>query len=235
MSTIKFNHSTLNFLCYLTLLGLVHFKFISCKKASQPPSYKTIKGMVYNTCTDSGLAGVEIFLEIFRNEKYISRTRQLSSSGGYFLFENVPVYLDNDYEYAVHIPSRSGDVARAPGEESFTGCTMYFSGSEADKFLQPPVTPSFLFLCFKANITFPISQPDSLLIILQQPIFHKNVPDFPYTGQISNFSSLESCTSNYPMGWWIVETKKWKKGQFYHYFDSIYLGQGDTKTYNIVW
>jgi hypothetical protein len=198
-------------------------------------SPKDIKGMVYNNCTDSGLAGVDVYFETFYEEKITSKVKTTSGQNGEFTFPAASIHSDELYTYAVHIDSKSGTNATIPSNALFNGTTMYFNRDEATVYLKPSVTPGFLYLYFSTNIKFPIKSPDSIYVYFSQQTFHKNVPDLPFGWIFSNPMSLGVTAGNYPMGWWKIDSQKWHNGTYTHSTDSLYLGWGDVKTYTLNW
>jgi hypothetical protein len=205
--------------------------FTACKKDKDTVTLKNINGIVFNNCTDSGLANVTVYLQDGQGLNLST----VSDANGNFSFNSVQIHSDNKYSYRLYIPSKSGTGATTPEYCSFTGESLSFTKDETNTFFKPRVTPGFLYLCYTSNIIFPIVQPDSLNIYFEQKTFHKNVPNLPYSGKIINSSNISSCSSNYPMGWWVFSTQKWKSGNYTFYKDSLYIGWGGTKTYTINW
>ena len=214
--------------------------FFSCVKDPKQPEQDEIhpqmlRGMVFNQCTDSGLAGVRVFLEVFYKEKLLQKFETVSGDSGKFFFKDAPIHSSDKYTYAIHIPSKSGTNAKNSKDASFLGITIYFSRDETKTFFKAQVIPGFLYLNFHSNASFPIHSPDSINIFMHQAIFHKNRPDLPYSGTLTSSSSLAGTIGDYPMGMWTFEIKKWKNGIYIHSWDSLYMGWGDTKTYTVNW
>lgn len=214
-------------------LIMITFLFFSCRREKDNKNFpvvkQDIKGIIINNCTDSGCARIKIFLNILDQKKMIFATETTSDSMGEFVFPNIDIYYNDEYTYYIQILDGGGT------QFSIDGTLMYFTAKESSLYLKPRVTPRFNQLCYNPLISFPISQPDSLYIFFQQRVFHKNVPDLPFSGKITNRSTFQSCTSGYPMGMWTFEIKKWKSGIYTHTWDSLYLGWGDTKTYTVNW
>ena len=222
----------------------VFFTFLSliaCREDKKDIITKhPITGMVYNNCTDSGLAGVKVFLETFKDDKTLVQQREtISGEGGKFEFAEAEIHSNDRYNYALHIESKSGTAAKLPEHCGFDGTTMYFFNHEVDMEFRPRVTPRFLNCCFQLLPPTNVQKPDSICIIPVQNIFHKNVPDLPYTGWIGPNGLLggnKTCAwGNYPMGLWHLKIEKWKDGIYSVKHDSIYLDWKDIKTYTVEW
>jgi hypothetical protein len=211
--------------------------FVSCREDKKDTITRhRIHGMVFNNCTDSGLAGVKVFLQTFKDDKTLVLQREtISQEGGKFEFLEAEIHSSNQYNYALHIESKSGTAAQTPEHCGFDGTTMYFDNNEVNLEFKPRVTPRFLFLCYATDIVFPVKQPDSIHIFFQQRTFHQNVPTLPYSGKITNNTVLGGCTGNYPMGWWHFDVQRWRNGSYTRNYDSLYLGWADTKTYSVTW
>jgi len=147
------------------------FMLVSCKKDKENDivTKQTLKGMVFNKCTDSGLANVTVYLKTYKDEKGIASRETVSDAAGNFSFENTEIHSSSKYSYAIHIPSKSGDGATTPEYAGFNGTTMHFTGKEVNMntFLKPRVTPKALKLCFVVEPTVFINYPDSLYNIQQ--------------------------------------------------------------------
>jgi hypothetical protein len=221
----------IKYLLYILLFSIL----FSCKKDADEISKQTISGMVYNQCTDSGMANVEVFLKINRDNSSIQSIKTVSGLDGLFSFPNIDLHKNDKYSYVIFIPSKSGINGGGGTEVGFNGSSIGFKFSEASTFFKPKVIPCFFSLCYESNIEFPILGPDSLYIYFEQKIYHKNIPYMPYNGTISNNSTIYMCTQNYPMGLWNVTIDKWKGGLHTTELDSIYLDWGATKTYTFNW
>ncbi len=211
----------------------------SCKKNKDTITNQTVSGMVYNQCTDSGLAGVNVYLKINKDNQTVKNYETVSGINGAFSFTNAEMHSNTDYTYAIYIPSKSGTNGAGGTEVGFNGTSLSFNNSEANTFFQPRVTPKFLDFCFAISPAVVIVNPDSLVISFKQNVFHKNIPDLPYASyrihsQMQN--GITNCTfGNYPMGLWSITIDKWKSGLHTTTYDSLYLGWGATKTYTANW
>ncbi len=210
------------------------FSFIlllsNCKK--EKITKHSIKGIVYNECTNKGLQGVTVYL----NDNHGLNTSIVTDINGGFIFEDIETNsLKNNYNYNLLVPSQSGIGSTNKENCRFDGDQINFSLSDIEKEFQLNVIPGFLNLCYSTNILFPIIQPDSIYITFEQKIIKNKFPNIPASGKISNSSTINSCTANYPMGWWYFTTKKWKSGIYSSYLDSLYLDWGGTNTYTINW
>lgn len=216
------------------------FLFTNCKKdAGDTITSQAINGMVYNQCTDSGLAGVTVYLKISKDNSELKSYQTVSGVNGNFSFGSVDIHNNSAYSYAINIPSKSGDGATTPEYCGFIGTTVTFTKDEVKTFFQPRVIPSFLNWCFVVSPVTNIGYPDSLYISFQQKVYHKNAPAFPYSSKRTQ-SDLQNgfvnCTfGNYPMGLWNIRINKWKSGIYTVINDSIYIGWAATKTYTINW
>src|SRR5688572_12507044 len=110
-----------------------------------------INGVVFNNCTDSGLAKVTVFLRTYRDGNLYEEQNTVSGTEGSFRFEKVSIHSSDDYSYAIYIPGKSGYGAQTPEYCGFTGTTLYFSKNESSLLLKPRVTPKYLFLTYQSN------------------------------------------------------------------------------------
>ena len=216
-----------------SLISALIFLMLSCGKRDEITK-KSINGRVVNTCTDKGFAHTSVFFEVFKNnETQIEKRETTSDANGNFSFVDVNIHSLDEYSYAIHIPSKSGIGTGAIG---INGTTMYFGKNESDIFLEPRVTPKFLYFCmdFAPNTVF--DQNDSINVHVEQKIFHKNVPDLPYEWTIGDYGiKAVNCSNNYPMGLWNITIRKWKNNVYSMVEDSIFLDFADTKTYIVNW
>jgi hypothetical protein len=196
--------------------------------------------MVFNTCTDSGLAGLKVYLKMYYRKKEFADYTTTSDAAGNYTFANVEIHADQDYEQCVHIPSKSGDNARDFETCGILGTSMWFTFEEADVFMKPRVRPSFIYFAFY----FPRQQTtvasDSIIARFEQRTYHKNVPDYPYkfgagsTGDRSGYTSHWGI-GNYPMGLYHIRVDKWINGQLTRWNDSVFVNYGDTSAYVVHW
>ena len=221
----------------------VFFTFLSliaCREDKKDIITKhPITGMVYNNCTDSGLAGVKVFLQTFKDDKTLVQQREtVSGDGGKIEFSDVEIHSSEQYNYALHIESKDGTTSQTPEHCGFDGTTMYFFRHEVDMEFKPRVTPRFLRCCIQMSPLQKITHPDSVSVVFEQRVFHKNVPDLPYTAWYGPYftGTAASCSwGNYPMGLWQIKIEKWKNGIYSLKHDSIYLDWKDIKTYTVEW
>ncbi len=210
--------------------------FASCKKDKDMVTTHTVKGMVFNNCTDSGLANVTVYLNI-SDGKNTNETQTISDAQGNFTFDNVQIHSASNYTYAIYIPSKSGINGGGGTEVGFQGANLYFNYDEADAFLKPRVKPSY-FSCTIYCIPIPIkTQYDTIIFHAYNYTLHKNRPTDVYYwggGGIGNDPSSPN-HSSYPMGKYNIEMDIWKSGLHTHRKDSIYLGWGANTTYTINW
>ena len=193
--------------------------------------------MVFNNCTDSGLANVTVFLQ---DGKGLNLSR-VSGANGNFSFNNVQIHSNTKYEYNLYIRSKSGGVnyPLSLSEIGITGTRMFFKHTEADMFFKARVTPRYLILnlfCNKSPITGP---NDSIMFFFTNNIFHKNVSASPYMFGGGGFYGTNSYNigniGNYPMGKYNIDIDKWVSGVHTSLKDSIYLGWGAITSYTINW
>ena len=208
---------------------------LSCKKEKDTVTHHDIKGMVYNNCTDSGLANVTVFLQDGQGLNLST----VSGVNGSFSFGSIQVHSNSKYNYVLYIPSKSGTNATTFEYCGFDGTRLYFNHDEADVFFKPRVTPRYLSLnlfCNKSPIT---GANDSIMFFFTNNTFHKNVPDYPYKFGGGGFYGTTSYNigniGNYPMGKYVVNIDKWVSGIHTSLKDSIYLAWGANTTYTINW
>ncbi len=207
---------------------------ISCKRDNDTVTTQNIKGQVYNLTTDSGLANIIVYLKI-NDSRSTNSFSTVSGVNGNFTFTNVQMHSSNQYSYNLHIPSVSGIGGVGVG---FNGTTVTFTNNQANTFFKLNVVPKFFLFTLSFNHTPITSANDSVVILMNQYIFHKNVPDLPYSlgGKHYGDKSTQSGTiGNYPMGLWNLKIDKWKSGVYTATKDSIYLGYGATSTYTVNW
>lgn len=212
---------------------------------------QVINGMVFNNCTDSGLANVTVYLNI--NDGSSTSSRQtLSDANGNFSFDGVSIHSSSKYSYAIYIPSKSGYISSGgPTEIGINGTTLNFNYDEVGVFFKPRVTPKFLFCGFYCT-TNKTSLSDSIIYKCSQYIYHKNNSNeiFSFGGEVAsaygdylgtvnvpdpNIVTYYSPMGNYPMGKYIIEMDIWKSGVYTTRMDSVYLGWGSNTTYTINW
>lgn len=214
------------------------FLFVYCKKDTDTVTQQAVNGMVYNQCTDSGLAGVTIYLKINKDNSELKSYQTVSGSNGNFSFSGVDIHSNSAYSYAINIPSKSGDGATTPEYCGFDGANISFTKDQANTFFKPKVRPSFLFLHSQFINSTISSNQDSIVVKYAQKIFNKNVPILPYyffSGTYGNFASNLYTMGNYPMGKYNITIDKWRSAIHTTVYDSIYIGWATTKTYTINW
>jgi hypothetical protein len=214
------------------------FALFSCSKCEKRDiiARKPVKGMVFNNCTDSGLANMKVYLQTFKGNSLVNSQEAVTGQEGYFAFD-ADIHSSEKYSYAIHIPSKSGGISTGFTEVAFNGTTMYFSKEESDVFMRPHVTPGFLTYTTE-YITAITNKQDSVRVLSEQRTYHKNKPDMPYQipgGSYGDKSFYKDQTSHYPMGLYNIRIDTWKGGVHSTIYDSIYLAWGDTKTYTLNW
>ncbi|MFN8231118.1 MAG: hypothetical protein U0V03_09390 [Bacteroidia bacterium] len=158
----------------ITLITCTLLLFTSCKRDTV--TTHDIKGMVFNNCTDSGLANVTVYLQ---DNKGLNLST-LSDVNGNFVFSGVKIHSSDKYSYGLNIPSKSGIGATTFEYAGFNGESVNFSPNEADEFFKLKVTPKYLnfqVFCNKSIIT---NANDSILFYCSNYVFHKNVPSANY-------------------------------------------------------
>ncbi len=223
---------TVSFLFFLVL-------FTNCKKEKDVVTEQTVNGMVYNQCTDSGLAGVTVFIKIYKDNSEFNSYQTISGSGGNFSFNCVNIYNSTKYSYALKIPSKSGIGATTIEYCGFIGTTISFTKDESNTFFKPKVIPTFLnlsvFHTYSGSVT---NLNDSIQTVFTQLVYHKNIPTLPFSfggGTYGTIGSSNYSIGNYPMGFWNITIDKWKGGIHTTKNDSIYLGWASSKTYSVNW
>lgn len=219
----------------------VFFFFAHCRKKEKDEiTQHDIKGMVYNNCTDSGLANVTVYLKDGQGLDLST----VSDASGNFIFPGVKIHSHSKYTYNIYIPSKSGDNATTFEYCGFIGTSLFFNYNESDLFFKPRVTPRYLkfdIYCVKSPTT---SITDSILFYCSNLTFKKNVPDYPYRWGGGGYGaasiqhpaiSYYNISGNYPMGKYIIDIDKWISGVHTITKDSIYLDWGANKTYTLNW
>jgi hypothetical protein len=84
-----------------------------------------------------------------------------------------------------------------------------------------------------------ITSPDSFGVKIEQPIFHRNMPENVCNGYWGNVTNINETTilnsGDYPMGMWYFTWSITKSGVHTVVYDSIYLDMGANANYNIPW
>ena len=200
---------------------------------------KDIRGMVFNTCTDSGMAGIKVYLKMYYRKKQVKEFTTVSGASGSYTFTNISMHSDPDYEQAIHIPSKSGDHAKDFESCGIRGTSMWFSFQETDIVMKPQIVPKFIYFAFY----FPREQTtvasDSIIASCEQRTYHKNVPDYPYKFGAGSFGidkgSYPKRVGNYPMGLYHIIVEKWVGGVHTQWKDSVYTQYGDSAKYVVRW
>ncbi|MBC7413246.1 MAG: carboxypeptidase regulatory-like domain-containing protein [Bacteroidia bacterium] len=201
-----------------------------CIKEKDKIEYHSIKGNVYNLCTDSGLANIKVYL-LTSNTATIET---ISDSKGNYIFENVPIHSLSKYKYAVSIPGKSGAGTK---ETAFEGATIYFNKTETDTFFVLKVIPSYtsLYINFITNDAI---LGDTIFATLRNYTFHKNVPHLPYPytmGSNAQFKNISDHHADAPMGKYNIEYKIKKIGIVTLRYDSLYIGMNEEKKIVVNW
>ena len=223
----------------LVVIVFILFLFGSCKKDDDTVTKQTINGEVYNLCTDSALANVQVFLNISNNNTLIQSLSTTSGTNGTFSFPNVDIHSNSSYSYNLYIPSTSGYAGLDIG---FNGDNIEIDKSNLGKKYILHVAPCFKDLYFQINPSVVITYPDSINIFFEQNIIHKNQPSSPYCFNVET-SGIQGgypyyskfCLGNYWMGNWNITINKWKSGVHTTLQDSVYVGWGATNTYIVNW
>ena len=228
----------------VVLLGLIVF---SCKKQAELSGealdrdsiiYKDIKGKVYNLCTDSGLAGIKVYLEIYDRKGLHTKYNQISGINGEYIFENVELHTNPEYNYSLYIPSKSGFSAKDRESCGIKGGSLSFDLEDTETLLQTNVIPSFIYMniYFVRDATGP--ETDTVRVHFEQNTYHKNVPDFPHAFGGDTYGSrkyFKGGVGNYPMGLYDVTIDTWKGGLHERKYDKLYIPYGDTAAYVVHW
>ena len=227
----------------LYILGcVIILSVLSCKKLEQSQdviSTHTIHGQVYNLCTDSGLAGVTVLLNINDKNGGGLTLTAISGTNGIFSFSNVQIHSGSDYTYVLEVVSDDG-AGYKPG----------ISGTQQVISIGNSSIPIILdvFASFKTcKLYFPhstqINTQDTFLLTLSQPIFHKNSPQGNYSLVSGSGPSGYSLPSGgyygeigpYWMGWWHSSLDRTINGVHTIKTDSFYVGWGASVTDTIPW
>jgi hypothetical protein len=235
-------------LAYFTVVACTFF--LCCRKDPTAPGVddrkeikdsviiKDVKGMVFNTCTDSGLAGIKVFLKMYHRRKLIREFNVISGEGGKYLFKDVEMHSHPDFEQAIFIQSKPGDLAKDFETCGIRGTSMWFKFDEADIFMQPRVVPKFIYIAFYFPRHHVTTASDSIIARFAQNTYHKNVPDYPYSfnaGSTGDRSTSRWGIGNYPSGLYHIVVDKWISGVHTQSRDSIYTRYGDTAAYVLKW
>ncbi len=152
------------------------FFFVQCKREKDTISTHDIKGMVFNNCTDSGLANVTVYLQ---DNKGLNLST-VSDANGNFIFSGVKIHSSDKYSYGLNIPSKSGIGATTFEYAGFNGESINFSSNDADDFFKLKVTPKYLNFQVYFNKTIITNVNDSIVCYFSNNTFHKNVPSSNY-------------------------------------------------------
>ncbi len=229
------------------IILLIVFIVFSCRKEPVPSNagqvkdsvvYKDVQGMVFNTCTDSGLAGIPVYLNTYFKNKLVKKYSTVSGEDGHYIFESAELHTSPSYSYAIHIPSKSGDNAHDFESCGIRGTNMIFSLEEADIYMKPRVVPKFIYMniYFTRHSTGP--ETDTVKVKFEQSTYHKNVPDYPHAFSGDAYGSLKyfrGGVRNYPMGLYDVTIDTWKGGLHERKYDKLYIPYGDTAAYVVHW
>jgi hypothetical protein len=156
---------------------LIVVMYVSCKKEKDTITQHDIKGMVFNNCTDSGLANVTVYLQDGQGLNLST----VSGVNGNFSFNNVQIHSSTKYNYALYILSKSGINAQTFEYCGFGGTVLGFNYNEVDVFFKPRVIPACLFYRIECNPIVITSRTDSIRYHLYQYTLHKNDIDAGYT------------------------------------------------------
>ena len=200
--------------------------------------YKDVKGMVFNLCTDSGIAGVKVYLEIYQAKKLVKKYSGVSGEGGTFLFKDAELHLNKEFTYNIYIPSKSGIMAKDAETCGIQGGSYGFTLDEVNNSMNPRVIPSFISVTMYF-IGEHINPSDSVIARFTQNVYHKNVPDYPYkfgdgVHGLPNYYPRRSI-GNYPMGLYHIVVDKWVSGVHTQWKDSLFTNYGDTAAYVVHW
>jgi len=204
--------------------------------------YKDVKGMVFNLCTDSGIAGVKVYLEIYQAKKLVKKYSGVSGEGGTFLFKDAELHLNKEFTYNIYIPSKSGIMAKDAETCGIQGGSYGFTLDEVNNSMNPRVIPSFISL----SVYFMgkhLDSSDSIITRFTQNTYHKNVPDYPYKFALGkegspfadDFPNTRTGLGNYPMGLYHIVVDKWVSGVHTQWKDSLFTNYGDTAAYVVHW
>lgn len=214
------------------LLGLFIMVLLGCEKDDDITENVTIKGNVFNLCTNKGLGNITIYF-ITETSKSSSSIQTISDTSGNFAFINVSINNSTKYTYYLYIESKSG--IGGGSEIGFDGVKGEIDKNKLNELKIMGVVPRFKNLCFQINPAVHISYPDTVIVSFEQKIFHANVPQAPYKSKRTTTElqdGFATCSfGNYPMGLWHITIDKTKGGVQTITNDSIYIDWGETKTY----
>jgi hypothetical protein len=212
----------------------------ACKKDSDKDtlSSHTINGRVYNQCTDSGLVNCTVFLK----ENGNTMAQLNSGANGNFTFSNVQIHSGSKYSYSLKtIDNPDGGGGLPP----IDGGAVALNKDNLGQTYVLQVIPKCLqwFLYFPAGTVVSSTSNDTLLLTLQQKIFHKNYPSGNFLITLYNSPTYTySGTGNYIgdlsfewMGWWYSTLSKTKNGVYTVKTDSFYVGWNTNVTDTIPW
>ena len=213
---------------------------IACKKDNGKDtdvvSTQNIHGQVFNLCTDSGLVNCTVFLK--ENGNTIAQLN--SGTGGNFTFNSVQIHSSSSYSYAVETIDNPDGGGGLP---AISGGIASINKENLSQMYVLKVIPIVIqwFLYFPNGTVDPCT--DTVLLTLQQKVFHKNYPSgnyfltlrnsptFTYTGS----SNYIGDPAPYWMGWWYSTLTRTKNGIKTIKADSFYLPWVNTVTDTIPW
>ena len=214
---------------YFLFIWFLVFAF-GCKKDADVISTQTIHGQVFNVCTDSGLANIPVYLQ----ENGINIAQTVSGANGNFSFINAKTHSSGDYNYALYVYSHG---AASPAIDGASVPVMNFATTL--NYVVKVRTRLYSGSTYFRNTTF--LQTDTFSYVLQQTIFHKNVP-YDDSWQVSQSSPCNYCPTNYmgnisnfPSGMWRVTLYRTKNGVHTTQTDSFYVGWGVTRVDTLLW
>jgi hypothetical protein len=160
----------------------------------------------------------------------------VSDSAGSYSFQGVEIHSSSEYSYNLSIEST---FKKSPSSIQFDGAGRTFIKDEADNYFKLEVAAYLHSICY-VLLNPTIKAPDSINVLFEQRIFHKNFPDRPCSFIVTNKSWTSLCesgnwTNGFPMGWWHIFIRKWKSGVYTETKDSIYVDRGGEVRYDICW
>jgi hypothetical protein len=226
----------------IALLVVFSLILICCRKkgidAEDKAGYVVVNGIVFNTCTDSGLANIKVYFLTFKEQKKVGEgSETVSDNGGNFKFPQMKIFEGDAYSYIIYIKTIGGDNAPQPEYTRFDGITIVIDKNDVSKFVTAKVTPGF-FRCHTAYTSQVLDPNDSIHLKFQQKTFMKNVPDLPnafYSASNGMAGTGTLTASNFPMGFYDITINKWRNGTHTISYDSIYLGMAEEKIKYINW
>jgi hypothetical protein len=223
----------------IIFVAITIFIFTSCRKENIIKNHTT-NGTVINLATNTGFNNCEVIFTETKKGKIIKTASFYTNLEGKFTF-NYDLNQSDDYKYTLSVKNINTQLLYLEGA----------SGEVNKNNLNAEPVIGVYAKMKRLNIISPYplnNYPiDSFLVIVKNKIALTNLPNIinnyiwnsyqfvSYNqGQVINGSESVQFTSG-ACGQWNITTKKWKGGIYTVIEDSVFIGWGEEKNYNIPW